>query len=227
MGTKVAWSGWSRFPLMGIQELCAWETGVRHRAALTLGLGQWLRAWVSQHSRRENKGSGQLANHSTKQQRWTQIRSACFWQHTMVVILTLSLLVNHSIAAFIEFENCLTPSIINNPPLQLQLVPLHVYAKFNTTATSHNLNITVYGNVSGSATPTVPLEPWDDTQYWANSSATTGKILDVSPTSNVASTLFASFNVLSYTPYSLGATRFANTTLQGQFPLAPVFTPNV
>lgn len=218
MGTKAAWSGWSRFPWMGMQEPCAWDTGVRHRAALTLGLGLWLRAWLAQHSRRENVGPRQQANHSTEQQRQTQIPSACFLQHTMLVILTLSLLVNHSIAAFIEFQNCLTPSINNEP----QLVPLHVYATFNVTANSHKLNITVYGNVSSSANPAL----WNDTQYWTNSSATAGKILDVNPTTSLASTLFASFDVLSYTLYSLGPTRFANATLQGKFPLAPVFTPN-
>ena len=223
MDTKAAWNGWSRFSLMGSQESCAWNTGVRHPTTFTLALGQWLGAWLPQHWRSESVGSRQRASLSTKQHQEIQLRPVYIWQHTMLVILTLSLLFNPSMAAFIEFENCLPPSVINNNPLQLQFIPLYVYATFNTTAASHNLNVTVYGNVSGSTWPPPPA--WNDTQYWANPNETLGKILDVSPV-NLASTLLASFNVLSYTPYNSLAMRFANNTIQGQFPLAPVFTPN-
>lgn len=227
MDSKAAWKGWSRFCSMGCQESRVWDIGARSPRALTLTLGQWWGPWVSRHWRSLKLGSSQRANLSTEQRRQIQIRPVYFWQHTMLLSLALSLLFSHSTAAFIDFENCLPPSTINSNPVQLQFIPLYVYATFNTTAASHSLNITVYGNVSGSANPPqASLPAWNDTQYWTNQSEMAGKILDVSPATNLVSTLFVSFNVLSYTPYAPAATRFANTTIQGQFPLAPVFTPN-
>lgn len=230
MDNKAVRNGWTRFSSTRNRRLCAWNTGDGHSIGFTIALRQWFRAWLPQHWRGENVEIRQQADCLTKQHRQIQTRPACFWQHTMLVFLALSLLFKSSVAAFIDFENCLAPSVINNNPLQLQLIPLYVYAAFNTTAASHHLNVTVYGNVSGfplSGNPPPAILPaWNDTQYWTNTSETAGKIMDVNPVNNLASTLFVSFNVLSYTPYNPSATRFANTTLQGQFPLAPVFTPN-
>lgn len=227
MDNKAARNAWSRFSATRIQRMCAWNTAIWDSLGFTIALGQWCRAWLPQHWWSDNMESRQQANHSTKQHRQIQIRPAYFWQQTMLVFLALSLLFKTSVAAFIDFENCLAPSVINNP-LQLQFTPLYVYASFNTTAESHNLNVTVYGNISGFALagnpPPATLPAWNDTQYWANTSETAGKIMDVSPVNNLASTLFVSFNVLSYTPYNSQAMRFANHTLQGQFPLVPVFT---
>ena len=224
MGTKVACNGWPRFSLMRSKKSRAGQTGLKCHTAFSLDLGQWLRAWLPQRWRGENIEPSPRPNHSAMRRWQKQIRPAYLLQYTMLLLLVMSLLVNPSTAAFIYFENCLAPSVINSNPLQLQFVPLHVYAAFNTTAASRNLNVTVYGNVSGLATPG-PYPAPNDPQ-WTNPNETVGKIVDVSEPDNLASTLFASFNVLSYTPYNLGATRFANTTIQGQFPLAPVFTAN-
>ena len=132
--------------------------------------------------------------------------------------LLLMLFVEPSKAAFVGFKDCLSPNVINSDPKQLQFTPLLVWASFNSS-TSHNLNVTVYGNVSGQATrqnlPSNPLDP-----SWSDPNSTLGKIIDVPK--NIT-TLTGTFNVLDYTPYEIPATRFCNTTVLGHCPIAPVF----
>ncbi len=140
-------------------------------------------------------------------------------------VLLMSLLYLQPVsAAFINFENCLSPNIINSNPLQLQFRPLFVYVAFNSTAASHNINVTVYGNVTGIATQQ-PYPGPNDPQ-WTNPNATVGKIPDVDKVNNKFSTLTATFNVLDYTPYDAPATKFCNTTVHGQCPLGPAFFAN-
>ena len=133
-------------------------------------------------------------------------------------LMLLMFFVKPSEAAFVSFKDCLSPNVINSNPKQLQFTPLLVWASFNSSA-SHNLNVTVYGNVSGQATqqnpPTNPLDP-----SWNDPNITLGKIIDVPKN---FTTLTGSFNVLDYTPYEIPATRFCNTTVHGQCPIAPVF----
>ena len=140
------------------------------------------------------------------------------------VITTLGALTRPAAAAYVNFQNCLNPNIINSNPLELQFVPLHFYASFNTTSPSHNLNVTVYGNVSGIATQ-VPYPAPNDPQ-WENPKSTVGKIVDLSKPNNKYSTLFAKFSVLSYTPYDATPSRFCNATIHGTCPLGPSFTAN-
>lgn len=142
-----------------------------------------------------------------------------------MVLLVLLVVAQPANAAFLNFENCLGPNVVNSNPLQLQFKPLFVYAAFNSTAASHNINVTVYGNVTGQATqeqlPTSPNDP-----AWTNPNDTLGKITDVSKSNDKLSTLTATFNVLDYTPYDAPATQFCNTTVHGVCPLAPAFTAN-
>jgi len=138
--------------------------------------------------------------------------------------ITLAGLIKPAAAAYVNFENCLSPNIVNSNPLQLQFVPLHFYASFNTTFPSHNLNVTVYGNVSGVATQ-VPYPAPNDPQ-WTNPNSTIGKIVDLSEPNNKYSTLFAKFSVLSYTPYEATPSRFCNATIHGRCPLGPSFAAN-
>ena len=144
-------------------------------------------------------------------------------RRSLVHMLQLSFIllicfVRPSKSAFIGFKDCLSPSVINSEPKHLQFTPLLVWASFNSS-TSHNLNVTVYGNVSGQATqenlPTDPLDP-----SWNDPNSTLGKIIDVPK--NIT-TLTGTFNVLDYTPYKVPATRFCDTTVHGQCPIAPVF----
>lgn len=78
----------------------------------------------------------------------------------------LALLLQPATAVFINFENCLDVNIINSNPLQLQFIPLYVDVRFNTSQPSHNLNATIYGNVSGQAVTGV-YPPADDPN-WTN-----------------------------------------------------------
>lgn len=142
----------------------------------------------------------------------------------LLLAIVLGVLIAPVSAALVNFENCLSPNIINSNPVQLQFIPLHLDAKFNITSPSHNLNVTVYGNVSGVATQ-VPYPAPDDPQ-WSNPNSIVGKIVDLSQPNNKYSTLFAKFNVLSYTPYDATPSRFCNSTIYGTCPLGPAFTAN-
>ena len=140
-----------------------------------------------------------------------------------VLVLFILALAGTSRGAFIStFDNCLSPNTINSD--LLQFTPQWVWASFNTSSPSHGLNVTVYGNVSGIATQQ-RLPAWNDPQ-WNNPNLTVGKIVDVSKSTNLASTLEAQFNVLDYTPYDAPPARFCNTTVQTRCPIGPVFKPN-
>ena len=71
--------------------------------------------------------------------------------------------------------------------------------------------------------------PAPDDPQWTNDTEYVGKITDLSPTNRnpTASTLQVSFDVLSYSPYKPGASRFCESLVQGHCPLAPVFDHNV
>ncbi|KAK2756117.1 hypothetical protein FQN54_005525 [Arachnomyces sp. PD_36] len=125
-------------------------------------------------------------------------------------------------AAFINFENCLPSSIVDSDPRILQFIPQHVWAAFDPDE-GDNLNITVYGNVSGTATDEPYPAPRDP--RWSNPEETLGKIVDLSVENNKYSTLLTKLNVLSFTPYEK-PTRFCDSVIQGECPLAPVFYVN-
>lgn len=146
-----------------------------------------------------------------------------FW----AVILATPLCTRPSNAAFINFDNCLSRAILNsNDPQQLQFVPLFVWATFNTSAESHNLNVTVYGNVAGIATQQALPGPNDP--RWKNPNDTVGKIPDVTGSGRDAiyTTFTTTFNVLDYTPYNPLPVRFCNTSSLTPCPIAPVFNFN-
>ncbi|KAI4242523.1 MAG: hypothetical protein LQ352_007215 [Teloschistes flavicans] len=155
-------------------------------------------------------------------QRRSAHRSA--WNVIQLAILSLLALIRLSSAVYINFENCISPDIkntISEPQTLLQFIPYHVWASFNSTAPSHTLNITVYGNISGIATnQTRPA--WNDSQ-WQNDNKTLGKIVDEDQANAHWSTFFARFNVLDYTPYNADPSRFCNNTIHQQCPLSPAF----
>ncbi|KAF2454564.1 hypothetical protein BDY21DRAFT_272586, partial [Lineolata rhizophorae] len=144
----------------------------------------------------------------------------------MLALLTFA--ITHSEAVFIDFENCLSPNVINaEPPMPLQFIPLFFDTAFDTSKPSHNLNITIYGNVSGQTTRE-DYPPPDDPQ-WSDPNATFGKIPDVyrGPDGDATlTTLFSKFNVLTYTPYVADPTRFCGSLLNTTCPIGPVFDGN-
>ena len=140
-----------------------------------------------------------------------------------LVLLAFQILVTPSTAVFINFHNCLSPDRIGSNPKQLQFQPLFVWATFNSSAASHNINVTAYGNVAGIATQQ-PYPAPNDPQ-WANPNDTVGKIPDISGPSDhpLYTTFTTQFNVLDYTPYDPPAVRFCNSSSLTQCPLVPVF----
>lgn len=141
-----------------------------------------------------------------------------------MLLLTTLLHVRSSTAVFVPFSNCLSPEIVSSDnPKRLQFVPLYVWATFNSSAPSHNINVTAYGNVAGIATQE-PYPPPNDPQ-WRDPNATVGKIPDVAgPAKHQKYTTFTTrFDVLDYTPYNPPPVRFCNSSALTQCPLTPVF----
>lgn len=138
-----------------------------------------------------------------------------------IVLIAILAIIESATAASVNFENCMSPNVINSIPLQLQFIPLFVNATFNLSAASHNLNFTVYGNVTG-RTHSDPL-PGPTDPHWQNSSETEGKIPDYSLDNNKLTTLKSTFDVLDYTPYNSDRSEFCASTVHVQCPLAPSF----
>lgn len=144
-----------------------------------------------------------------------------FW---WIALLCLFTCISPTTAALINFDNCLDKSILESDPLQLQFIPLDISATFNLSDPLHPLNVTIYGNVSGTTDgSTYNYSPGDS--EWTNSSSTYGKIWDLGEKTNKYTTLLTDFDVLSYMPWHNG-TPFCSTVNQGECPLAPVFDAN-
>ena len=127
--------------------------------------------------------------------------------------------------AFISFDNCLDQSILttlDETPTVLQWVPLYVEAFFDSQS-PNNLNVTIYGNVTGQQFQGT-LPPPSDPQ-WQDNSKQIGKIADIG-TGNKFSTLLADFHVLTYDAYDAKATKFCPQLNTGSCPLGPSFYAN-
>ncbi|RDW61185.1 uncharacterized protein DSM5745_10683 [Aspergillus mulundensis] len=140
-----------------------------------------------------------------------------------VVVVMLAVL-SFASAASLEFENCLDTTILDSNPRQLQFVPLDVAVTLNMTNSLYPLDVIVYGNVSGTANRSADYPAPNDAQ-WDNPNSTFGKIIDLDVDNNNYSTLIASIQVASFTPYS-EASRFCDSVTQGDCPLGPVFYKN-
>ncbi|KAF2265517.1 hypothetical protein CC78DRAFT_559831 [Lojkania enalia] len=138
----------------------------------------------------------------------------------LAIVLTTILPITS--AVFINFENCLSRGYRElDDPVRLQFVPLYFWAVFNTTTPSHNLNVTIYGNVTGqSVQGPYPLP--NDTM-WNNPNDTFGKIVDVSPSNNKYTTLFSNFKVLTYTAYNNPGSQLCTSTVNTACPIVPAF----
>lgn len=139
------------------------------------------------------------------------------------LFLLLASLSTPARAVFINFDNCLDDSIVHSDPLQLQWTPLFFDARFDSHGRSHNLNITIYGNVSGQQVS--GDYPPANSPDWTNSNITFGKIADKGSSGNL-STLFADFDVLSYNAWHARPSEFCNSLVNGICPLGPYFDQN-
>ncbi|EKD15563.1 integral membrane protein [Drepanopeziza brunnea f. sp. 'multigermtubi' MB_m1] len=131
-------------------------------------------------------------------------------------------------AVLVEFQNCLSQGTQVNIPLELQFVPLFVDAKFNNTDPNHQLQVTVWGNITGSTVGTSPrlILPANTSDYWTgNSTVYGGKIVDIpfpEADSPKLTTLSNKVNVLTYQPWSQDLD-FCNSLINGSCPLGPRF----
>lgn len=95
-------------------------------------------------------------------------------------------------------------------------------AVFDAKNAAHSLNVSFYGNVTGQATTGNYPPPTDPS--WSDPTNTFGKIVNVSPSNNVYTTLFTRLDFLSYTPYNAAPSQFCAATLGNTTcPIAPSF----
>jgi hypothetical protein len=143
----------------------------------------------------------------------------------LIAFLALASFLPLASAVFVNFENCLQRVFIQETHSPyLQFAPKFVWAAFNTTAPTHTLNITVYGNVSGQ-TDTDPY-PDRNNLSWTDPKNTFGKIVDVDEHNNRYTTLFSSYKVLTYSAGKSPEQPFCNTTVNTTCPIAPSFFAN-
>ena len=145
----------------------------------------------------------------------------------LLLVLLASIWITPTSAAFVEFTNCLSEAVQNNAPLQLQLIPMFVNAVFNDSDPSHNLNVTVYTNVTGSLVGKYQyvLPNSSDSAYWnSNDTSFGGKIENIPypDGANKYTTLDNKVTVLTYEPYSSSA-QFCEALYGGSCPLGPTF----
>lgn len=148
---------------------------------------------------------------------------------TLLLLLSLSA-IPLAEAVRISFDNCLSDgyiySKIASDKVQLQFMPLVADAVFEVRGQSHNLLVTVWGNVTGrvgdAALPPPGDAEWDDP---ASQAALNGKIQNTIeqglPVYN-ATTLHSTVDVLSYRPASHDSF-FCQSLLNASCPLGPVF----
>ena len=140
-----------------------------------------------------------------------------------LLAMLLCLFITPATAAFINFQNCLSQAYLDLDPPALQFVPLFMDASFNTTAPSHQLMVTVWGNVTGAYTQ-VQLPPPNDPE-WTNPNYTNGKIENLPYPHTKWTTLSRKVNVLTYEPWKENDP-FCEVLANGTCPLAPSFTAN-
>lgn len=132
------------------------------------------------------------------------------------LIQLLLTIVNPSSAALVNVQNCLSPDIINNNNNKtLQFIPMIAKAVLNATSSSHNLNVTVYGNITGSLNNNLNFLP-------NNTNQNDGDIPDDFPGAvSLRTTLKATFQVLAYILSIASPKPFCESTVNGKCPLAP------
>ena len=218
MATETWWRGQEHYPArMGEAAWLAWLHYTQSSMGTADGRGQ------SKESQELQRPCAGIPRRSPRRIRSCRDTPSIFII-LRTVLLVIILPIRLSTAAFISFDNCLGPDVINsNHPQLLQFVPLFVWATFNTSAKSYNLNVTAYGNVAGLAFQQQYPNLTDP--QWTNPNETVGKIPDVygSGSSATYTTFTTSFNVLDYKPYASEAARFCNTSSVTACPLAPVF----
>ena len=177
--------------------------------------------WLD-HGRRQNLYHEPLVPFSCTVR--NQYRFTIFSMTSLLYLLAVALPCAH--AAFVTFQNCLSPAIIHSSPIELQWVPQFFDASYIHDGTTYNLNLTTYGNVSGQST--VGSYPPPDSPDWSNPNNTFGKLVNVSESNNKFTTFYTKVDVLKYSAWNnLPGEIFCNAIVQGACPLGPAFDGNL
>jgi len=173
----------------------------------------------------EAHSAGRRASGQLRSSRWLKTNN--FPIGTMAYFLTICLCVVPTSAVLLRFENCLNNEYIAKTPKLLQFVPKFLDAVFDTSNSDHNLNITVWGNVTGTGPEKLIVLPPQESDYWtSNQTNLGGKIMNQpDETYNFGTTLFNKINVLTYQPWEEND-NFCERMLNQPCPVAPVFNPN-
>lgn len=174
----------------------------------------------------EDQGDHQslaLSQRRTSQQLSTSRRTLGLMAH----LLLLFLWIIPTSAVLLRFENCISDSYLNSSPLKLQFVPQYLDAVFQSSDPDHNLNITVWGNVTGGGPETQFVLPPANSSYWTTNRTDAGGKIENLPVDNFfrATTLFNKVNVLTYEPYE-ATEAFCDALLNRECPVSPVFSTN-
>ena len=227
MISKIWWSGHSQCCSVKTEVVCAWWQGSCSEMMAVVASPS--DSYQKRMPRSLERCSAITRRPASRQ----RTPKAVLPQFPWIALCLLLLVIQPSAGYFINFDNCLSPNIVNsnqrpndlnsNHTKQLQFVPLFFWVTFDSTAPSHNLNVTAYGNVDGLARQ-VSYPQYTDPS-WKDPNNDTGKIPDLAgEAGNQKFTTFTTkFNVLDYTPYNPDATRFCNTSAIKECPLAPVF----
>ncbi|OAA49415.1 integral membrane protein [Metarhizium rileyi] len=139
----------------------------------------------------------------------------------LTILLLLVLVASRPASAVqVKYTNCLPDSVQNQKPPFLQWVPVEAHAKFDTKNDTHNLQLVVWGNVTGSVNKQT-LKPPNDPD-WTNDNKTDGKIVN-SENSQNGTTVKSSIGMLTYVPWSHRNFFCDEALVGGHCPLAPVF----
>jgi hypothetical protein len=143
--------------------------------------------------------------------------------------LVLALIIPRADAVFINFESCSSKLILDGGTPYLQFTPMYVWAAFDTHQPTHNLNVTVYGNVSGQSDRGT-LPPPGNASWNNPNEAQIGKIPELDKASNLYTTLFSNFKTLTYSSWTpVGVPLCWNTlnqTAASYCPIGPAFEAN-
>ncbi|KAI2473528.1 hypothetical protein F4781DRAFT_427156 [Annulohypoxylon bovei var. microspora] len=134
-------------------------------------------------------------------------------------------------AVMVPFDNCLDSNYIytSQPQgeAQLQWVPLHIDAVFDTVNPTHNLMVTVWGNVTGragsDALPAWNSSDWDDPLKALNGKIQNEPDQSVPASQRKVTTLHTKVDVLTYEPF-VSNVNFCDNLINGTCPLGPVFS---
>ncbi|OAQ81683.1 integral membrane protein [Purpureocillium lilacinum] len=146
----------------------------------------------------------------------------------MTLLATMLLLVlfvaSPADAVRVNVTNCLSEDYLSAASPRLQWEPLFAEAKFDTKNSTHNLQLTVWGNVTGKQYQDNLPPP--DSEYWTNPDPANnnGKIVETVD-GGKATTLVQRVNVLTYEPWNHLSSFCKDALINGSCPLSPVFHP--